>query len=334
MVGTGGIGFGITMRLEGDHTLGREESRAVQLLEGRDYCKLHIVFHYVRRLLQDDVQVIPIGKVGSDDTGRTLLREIDDVGLSLTNITTVEGLDTLFAVAFSYPSGEGGNLTTSNSASASVGPVYIRSVEDQLSPFRGDGIAVALPEVPLAARAELLQLASELQFLRVAAFVSGEAGEVLAEGLLQNVDVIALNQDEACAFAGLSHHFDSQEIATRTVEHLRAINNRLFIVVTAGRHGSWSWDGESIQHAPAFITPVQSTAGAGDAHLAGILTGLTNGIGLHDANRFGSLISAMKVRSPHAINPTINARTVLAAAHRVGFELPQELRTSLGRIDD
>lgn len=322
------------MRLEGDHTLGREESRAVQLLEGRDYCKLHIVFHYVRRLLPDGVHILPIGKVGADDIGRSLLREIDDVGLDLTNIGTVEGLDTLFAVAFSYPSGEGGNLTTSDSASARVGPADIRSVENQLTGYRGDGIAVALPEVPLAARAELLRLARELDLLRVAAFVSGEADEVLADGLLQDVDVIALNQDEASAFTGLAHHHDSQEVARRTIEHLRGINGRLAIVVTAGRHGSWSWDGQSIQHAPAVLAPVvQSTAGAGDAHLAGILTGVAQGVGLHDANRFGSLISAMKVDSPHTINPDISARTVLAEAQRVGFELPSVLSASLGTID-
>ena len=37
--------------LDGNHTLGREESRSGHFLDRRDYCKLHIVSHYVCRLL-------------------------------------------------------------------------------------------------------------------------------------------------------------------------------------------------------------------------------------------------------------------------------------------
>ena len=51
VVGTGGIGSGIFLALEGNRTLGREESRPAELLDQRDYCKLHIVCHYVQRLL-------------------------------------------------------------------------------------------------------------------------------------------------------------------------------------------------------------------------------------------------------------------------------------------
>ena len=51
IVGVGGIGSGIFFALEGNHTLGRNESRTATLLPVRDYCKLHIVLHYVAKLL-------------------------------------------------------------------------------------------------------------------------------------------------------------------------------------------------------------------------------------------------------------------------------------------
>ena len=51
LIGTGGIGSGMFFALDGNHTLGREESRSGHFLDRRDYCKLHIVSHYVRRLL-------------------------------------------------------------------------------------------------------------------------------------------------------------------------------------------------------------------------------------------------------------------------------------------
>ena len=51
MIGTGGIGSGMFFALDGDHTLGREESRSGRFLDRRDYCKLHIIAHYVKALL-------------------------------------------------------------------------------------------------------------------------------------------------------------------------------------------------------------------------------------------------------------------------------------------
>ena len=36
---------------QGEHELGRNESRLGELLDSRDYCKLHIVEHYIARLM-------------------------------------------------------------------------------------------------------------------------------------------------------------------------------------------------------------------------------------------------------------------------------------------
>ncbi len=119
VVGTGGIGTGIFLALEGNHTLGREESRRAELLDQRDYCKLHIVCHYVRRLLGEAVPVLPVGSVGDDAAGAAVLAEMHAAGLD----TTFVGLSsnpTLFSVCFLYPDGDGGNLSTSRSASCDV----------------------------------------------------------------------------------------------------------------------------------------------------------------------------------------------------------------------
>ena len=70
MIGVGGIGAGSFFALEGDHTLGREESRAGRFLDRRDYCKLHIVSHYVQTLLGLIFSTIPVGRVGDDDPHR------------------------------------------------------------------------------------------------------------------------------------------------------------------------------------------------------------------------------------------------------------------------
>jgi sugar/nucleoside kinase (ribokinase family) len=335
IVATGGIGSGINLALEGEHTLGREESRAVTLLEGRDYCKLHIVAHYMQRLLGAPFPVIAVGKVGADDAGTVLLRELAAVGLGLDHVAVVPGKSTLYSVSFNYPGGDGGNLTTKHSASDEVGPGDIRAAADDVRAAPGPGIAVALPEVPLAARAELLTLATELGLLRVATFTPGEAPEALASGMLHQVDLLALNIDEARAFTGLDASGASpEEITTEALARLLQLNERLNVVITAGGGGSWSWDGATLVHTPAFPVEVQSTAGAGDSHLAGVIVAIARGATLHEANRFGTLVGAMKVESVHTINPDISPETVLATAKRLGARLPEGLAESLAGIRD
>lgn len=332
VVGTGGIGSGISMRLEGNHLLGREETRFVTLLEGRDYCKLHNVFHYLQVLVGDEVRVLPIGKVGDDDAGSRLLGEMRDVGMDLEHVTTVAGKDTLYAIAFTYPNGDGGNLTTLHSASDDVSRGDIEAVRPQLLGASGAGIAVALPEVPLQARYALLRMAGELGFFRVATFISGEVEDVLADGILHDVDLLVLNRDEAAAFTKIDGENDVEGFARQAVELLLAINSRLYIVITAGARGSWSWDGSSLLHAPAIITEVRSTAGAGDAHLGGIISGLVRGLTLHEANRFGTLIGSMKVESQHTLNANISWLSVIATAKERHFLLPDGLLSTEGEL--
>ena len=43
VVGTGGIGSGILFRFSDNITLGRNESRLAELMDVRDFCKLHII---------------------------------------------------------------------------------------------------------------------------------------------------------------------------------------------------------------------------------------------------------------------------------------------------
>ena len=47
VLGIGGIGVGMLFHTDINETLGRSESRLVELSEAKDYCKLHIVFHYI-----------------------------------------------------------------------------------------------------------------------------------------------------------------------------------------------------------------------------------------------------------------------------------------------
>ena len=108
VIGTGGIGSGMFFALEGNHTLGREESRSGRFLDQRDYCKLHIITHYLKVLLGKEFPVIPVSKVGDDDVGRRLLVEMSETGLDTRYVQIDPHRPTMQALCFLYPDGSGG----------------------------------------------------------------------------------------------------------------------------------------------------------------------------------------------------------------------------------
>ena len=320
MVGTGGIGSGSFFRLTGNDTLGREESRGGRFLDRRDYCKLHIVSHYVKVLLGEAFPVFPIGKVGADEPGRRLLQEMEDVGLDLRFVQTVEGVSTLFSFCFLYPDGTGGNLTTEDSASGRVDPGSIQAAEGMMADLGSKGIALAVPEVPLSARRAMLELGARHGLFRAASFARAEMAEARETGLLGMVNLLAVNLEEAAMAAGdtdaspaPAEPRESVERAVkRAVGRLSRLHPNLLLSITAGAAGSWTWDGHGLAHDPAIPVHAEGTAGAGDAHLAGLLAGLAAGLSLAGAQQMATIIAAASVTSPHAIHPGIDGAMLLS----------------------
>jgi ribokinase len=278
MLGVGGIGSGAFFLMNGDHTLGREESRSGHFIDRRDYCKLHIISHYVKVLLGEDITVLPIGKIGDDEAGQRLRKEMGIAGLDLRYIQTIVGMPTLYSFCFLYPDGSGGNLTTDNSACDLVGVV----------------------------------------------FTSAEIAPAIENGLLAETDLLAMNRDEAAAVAGMRSWSDEerpQSIVDAALVRLRSINPKLQVTITAGGMGSWSWDGKNVTHMPAFPTELVSSAGAGDAFLAGVISGETAGLNLQEAQELGMLVAAHAVTSPHTIDLQINRKSLGSFATKANLVL-------------
>jgi hypothetical protein len=157
VVATGGIGSGLFFLMEGNHTLGRNESRPGAIIPCQDFCKQHIILHYLSVLLGTDrFQAFALGKVGNDDIGKKLVRRMNSVGINTSNVAVAENLNTLFSVCFQYPDYTGGNITTASSASNNVTPGEIDIFFKEFNLKGETEIVLAVPEVPLPARINLL----------------------------------------------------------------------------------------------------------------------------------------------------------------------------------
>jgi sugar/nucleoside kinase (ribokinase family) len=314
MIGVGGIGSGSFFQLDGNNTLGREESRSGQFLDKNDYCKLHIISHYVKALLGNKLRVIPVGKVGNDDAGEKLIEEMNEAGLETGYIEIDKTKHTLFSFCFLYPDHSGGNMTTNDSACSSVDEEYILKTENEFIKYAGKGIALAAPEVSLETRFCLLNLATKNNYFRVASFTSGEMETVLDERIFEKVDLLCINLDEATAILGSKSDCDKSEIVKQVIEKLKDINPKIIITITGGKDGSWIWDGTEISYLPVENVEVISTAGAGDAFTAGMIAGIASGLSTKESHQLANLTGGGSVKSPHTINKELNRKTLLEIA--------------------
>ena len=346
LVGVGGIGTGIFFQLEGSHTLGREESRPGRLLEVRDYCKLHIVVHYVAKLLGAQpagvpFHVLPIGNLGDDPPGRQVLQEMSDAGIDAKLVRTLKGKPTLFSVCFQYPDGKGGNITASNSAAGALTVEDLDGVNAILASRGTRTVALAAPEVPLEARHRFLELATDAGSFRVASFVSAEVKPARDSGMLDLLDLVSLNEEEAAELVGC--HFAAREprkFLDACLEFLSKTHPHLQMVVTAGASGAYALADGICNHCVAPKVEVASTAGAGDALLGGVIAALAAGIPLlreesaqdmtagrplGTALDFGVLLASYKCRSPHTIHPDACLDTLIEFACGLGLAFSPQI---------
>ena len=344
VVGVGGVGAGIFFTLDGNETLGRNESRLGTLLDVRDYCKLHIVIHYIARLLgagteQSTFRVIPVAKVGDDATGQKLTNEMRAAGIETTYIRRMAAHPTLFSVCFQYPDGCGGNITSSNSAAALLSNADIDAIVDLLQP---GSIALAVPEVPLQVRRHFLEVATRRGAFRAASFAAAEVRPARDKGLFELLDLVALNEEEGAEFAGCSFSPDSPESLVRTCQDLLSSSFRnLRVVISAGKLGAYGISAQASAFCPAPKVKVSSTAGAGDSLLGGVLSALAAGIPfitqtsgsskqsarvVGSALQLGVLLGSYKCLSPHTIHPDASLDTLIAFAAEGGIEFSEEMQ--------
>jgi sugar/nucleoside kinase (ribokinase family) len=311
IVGTGGIGSGIFFSLEGNENLGREESRQAKLEPFRDFCKQHIILHYVSVFLANRIKILPIGAVGNDEIGQQLIGLMQEVGMKTQGIKIVEDMRTLFSVCFQYPDKSGGNITTNNDAGSRLTEQDIQDFVHRNIDENKRGIVLAAPEVPIDTRIELLKQGIEINAFNVAAVSAFEMQEFVEKDGFKFVDLVSLNISEANALTNFDGNSDL--IALKAFEKLKQINPKIIVLITDGANGSHAFHQDKKSFTPAIKNEVISTAGAGDAFLSGILTGLVCGLPIFKddnpltAIELATALASMKVGSADTINFGIDA---------------------------
>ncbi|MFH0759695.1 MAG: PfkB family carbohydrate kinase [Bacteroidota bacterium] len=346
IIGTGGIGSGIVFSMEGNHTLGRNESRLGKLEPFRDYCKLHIIMHYIAVLLgagkMGPFQSFPIGRIGKDDQGYRLRSMMEQAGMDTSRITVSDNAATLFSVCYQYPDYSGGNITSSNSASNLVNQEDITSFFQNYQMNGREGIVLAVPEVPVETRISLLSHGKEHGLFNVASVLSSELEDFVRLKGFELTSLLAINIDEARHISGIEDdRTETVHIVRACTARLNRVNPELAVLITDGVHGSYCYYRDQDEFTPSLKTTVVSTAGAGDAFLAGTICGICCGLPLfkgfsnldisqsplRTAVELGTVLASLSVSSADTIHEGADALSLEKYIHQSGLKMSPEFKT-------
>lgn len=318
VAGVGGIGTGMLFHTDDNRTLGRSESRLVTLSGAKDYCKLHIVFHYIAALLPSDRKVYPIGGVGMDGAGERLLLHMARYGMDTSLVRRERDLPTAVSICLQYPDKEGCNFTASNGAGETVTPEYVHDCMDRLGADPRT-IAVALPESPLESRLKLLETGRERGSMCILSFAAGEVGFVRESDILRFCDLLSVNQEEAGAL--LDRLEEGSELARQLYLYAAQANPGITVAVTCGRSGAFIADSGRTEKVGTFPAEPVNTSGAGDAFLGGTIAAIALGYPLKkntgdkflgetplmSAPELGAVCAGIAVGSPDSIAEEVTA---------------------------
>jgi sugar/nucleoside kinase (ribokinase family) len=335
--GTGGIGTGLIFRLDGNWDLGREESRLGYLTDSRDFCKQHIILHYIAKLARK-TEVHAIGKIGLDVWGTYLIDKMQQAGIMTDAIEQTDQAGTMFSICYQYPNETGGNITSSNSACNLVSTYFI---EKNSGSIDMNSLVLAAPEVPIESRIRLLEIGRARGAFNVGAVLSGETDAFERQNGYSLCDLLSVNMDEARSISGIDGTVE--RIAWATYEKIAVFNRKIKLIVTSGKKGAYTFENERCQSVGVMDVAVASTAGAGDALLGGTIAGIINGLPFQKSNddsRFGqtplssavelgAVASSIAVACKDTIADAVTKEGILMMITKNGFSMSEGFEDGL-----
>jgi ribokinase len=214
-------------------------------------------------------------KTGHGDLGRQARSFLEGEGL-LTDLARESDADNQVALIFVDDSGRN-MISVTPGASADVLPADVAELG-----LTSADILLAQLEIPVATVAAAAAHAKEAGATVV---LNPAPATPLPSGLLELIDIATPNETELSLLTGLS---------TATTSEVVAAAERLIemgvgeVVATVGAKGAIHVDHAGSTNYPSLLVDAVDTTGAGDAFNAGLVVGLSRGLGLADAIQLGA----------------------------------------------
>jgi ribokinase len=232
-------------------------------------------------------QVVMLGRVGSDDFGRAMKSNLEQVGCDVSGLLTIPGAVSGTALIFVTDLGQNAII-------------IVPGANDKFSPADVEASGKYLKGAALV----LLQLENPLPTVLAAARAAKRAGarvildpapaQSIPQELFELTDIITPNETEAAILTGLTPRRLDPNQAHGIARKLQEKKART-VVVKLGDQGCLLVDGKTPQLIPALSVNAVDTVGAGDVFNAGIAVALCEGLEMAAACAFANAAAGLSV---------------------------------------
>jgi ribokinase len=236
-----------------------------------------------------------IGRVGQDDFGQALLRNVSDNGVDTTFILRDPLSATGVALITVDDAGQN-TIVVASGANARLTPEDVARAE---TAFEGASVLLLQLETPLLTISAAIQLAQRYG-LRVV--LNPAPAQKIDAGLLAAADYLIPNQTELALIAGLQPLDEAVAVLQRW-----GVPN---LIVTLGEQGVLIAEGGRQTRLPAHPVEVVDTTAAGDAFVGAFAVALTEDLSAQEAAAWGNAAGALAVTRPGA-QPSLPNRAEL-----------------------
>ena len=173
--------------------------------------------------------------VGADEAGERLLGEMAEVGLNLRYVGPIgKPANALRVVPDLSRRCSGGNVTENDSACAAVDAGWIAQAEPEFARFSGVGIALGAARSAVGGASKVAGVGHDERF-PADRILHDRRDPGAPAGELHDVDLLALNLDEAAALVGVSAEGSDSEAVVRAASG--RLGPEVWLSVTAGARG-------------------------------------------------------------------------------------------------
>ncbi|MEO3471712.1 ribokinase [Roseomonas sp. CAU 1739] len=226
-----------------------------------------------------------VAAIGADAAGRDAMALWAGEGIDAAAVSTLDSLPTGEALILVDARGENEIVILAGANAAVPEGLAVAAVA-------GAALVVAQLETPVAVTEAAFRAA---RAQGIPTLLNAAPARELPDGLLALADILVVNETEAALL--LSRTAPPEALAAALApRHPRGV------VLTAGAAGAyWARRDGVVVHAPAILTEVVDSTGAGDAFIGAFATALAQGSAAEHAMRRGAVAGALACRRAGAV---------------------------------
>ncbi|BCH18548.1 carbohydrate kinase [Mesorhizobium sp. L-2-11] len=265
----------------------------------------------VENLVRLGVDTSFVSIVGDDETGRSLVRHLRDLGADVSQvITTTERPTAEYAAILDL-----NNDLVLGIADMEIFDLFSPAYLDRFWPHLASATWVFIDcNLPAATIATLMSRKQGARFKLAVDTVSSPKSARLPKDLT-GIDLLFTNRDEANTMLGIADA-DKRLGPEEAAAALRAAGASE-VIVTMGAHGfavATEIGVTTMRSVPARAVDI---TGAGDAMIAGTMYRVLSGEPVLDAARTGALLATLTTESESSVHPDLSPRFLTAGMYRI-----------------